>query len=173
MEKNKLDIINNERNLFLDILKLVEYTSEKYSDNKEQFQLRLEGVLKDCAKVKKTNCFTDLTRAKISENDQLGCRDKMLEIANNNDVKYLVIKNIYLMKTLINNTKKEEALKECEAYKDNCILSKTKNVERLEMKEDDLMIVLAEYIVKNIAKYKEIDSLDNYQSDILELYYNV
>lgn len=173
MDKMQVKKIIKENDLFLEILELVEFTSKKYSDNKEQFQLRIEGVLKDALKEDEDVGFIDLTRAKMNEDGLLGARDKMLVIRQKNDLKTVFIKGMFLMKCSLNDTNPEEIFKECEAYKTNHILSKSsisKKSTSYQVSNDDLMIIFAEYITAHLEKYKKIKLENKLNNDILKYY---
>ncbi len=173
MDKMQLKKVMKENDLFLEVLQFVEFTSKKYSDNKEQFQLRIEGVLKDALKSDEDVGFIDLTRAKINEDDLLGVRDRMILLRQKNDVKNIIIKGIYLMKCLLTEYKPDEIFKECEAYKNNHILSKSnisKKSASYQVSNDDLMIIFAEYIAKHLGAYKKIKLESKIDNDILKYY---
>ncbi|MBE6124611.1 MAG: hypothetical protein E7184_03700 [Erysipelotrichaceae bacterium] len=174
MDKMQVKKILKENDLFLEIMQFVEFTSKKYSDNKEQFQLRIEGVLKDASKAGEDVGFIDLTRAKISEDDVLGCRDKMIVVHRKTNLKKVIIKAIFLMKCVLNNVDPEEVYKECEAYKINQILSKSnisKKSAAYSVNDEDLMIIFAEYISKHIEQYKKIKLEVKLNNEIIK-YYN-
>ena len=174
MDKMQVKKILKDNDLFLEIMQFVEFTSKKYSDNKEQFQLRVEGVLKDASKEDEDVGFIDLTRAKISEDDVLGCRDKMIVVHRKTNLKNVIVKAVYLMKTVLSDINPEEVYKECNAYKSNQILSKSnisKKSASYSVSDDDLMIIFAEYISKHIDQYKKIKLESKLNNDIIK-YYN-
>lgn len=173
MDKMQVKKVVKENELFLEIMQFVEFTSKKYSDNKEQFQLRIEGVLKDALKDDEDVGFIDLTRAKMNENDLLGVRDRMIVLRQKNDLKKIVIKGIFLMKCTLTQTGPEELFKECEAYKTNHILSKSnisKKSASYQVSNDDLMIIFAEYISAHLEAYKLIKLETKLNNDILKYY---
>ena len=107
--------------IFKEMMKFFEFTSDKYNDNKDQKLTRLEGILTDCIIKKEAKAsFLDLTREKMSEDSEFGCRERMVYFNESNNIKLICIGAIFLIKVIVNGVDMDRALQECVAYRNKC-----------------------------------------------------
>jgi hypothetical protein len=159
-EMNKKQVLEKIL-VFKEMLNFFEFTSLKYNDNKDQRLTRLEGILTDCIIKKEARAsFLDLTREKISEDAEFGCRERMVYFNESNNIKLICIGAIFLIKVIVNGVDMDKALQECVAYRNNKIMVKStrsKQFELFDISDKDLIILMSEYIMKNIKSFNKVD----------------
>jgi len=172
-ELNKKQVIE-KTNIFLEVMKFFEFTASKYNDNKEQKLTRLEGILSDCIIKKNAKAsFLDVTREKMNESDEFGCREKMVYLNESNDIRLICIGTIFLIKILVTGYTIEKSLSECVAYRNNKVMvksSKSKQYELFDISDTDLIILMSEYINKNLKSFFKIDLEKKLNNELVEAY---
>ena len=172
-ELNKKQVLEKTL-IFMEIMRFFEFTSSKYNDNKEQKLTRLEGILTDCIIKKQAKAsFLDLTREKASESDEFGCRERMVYFNESNNIKLICIGTIFLIKHLVTGYTLDKSLQECVSYRNNKVMVKSiksKQYELFDISDNDLIILMSEYIVKNIKAFSKIDLEKKLDDQIVQAY---
>lgn len=162
--------VNEKVLIFKEMMNFFEFTSSKYNDNKDQKLTRLEGILSDCIIKKEAKAsFLDLTREKMNPECEFGCRERMVYFNESNNIKLICIGSIFLIKVIVNGVDMDRALQECVAYRNNKIMvksTKSKQYELFDISDKDLIILMSEYIIKNMKAFNKLD-LDKKLNDSL------
>lgn len=160
--------------IFKEMMKFFEFTSDKYNDNKDQKLTRLEGILTDCIIKKEAKAsFLDLTREKMSEDSEFGCRERMVYFNESNNIKLICIGAIFLIKVIVNGVDMDRALQECVAYRNNKIMvksTKSKQFELFDISDKDLIILMSEYIIKNNKAFNKVELDKKLNDSIVDAY---
>lgn len=172
-ELSKKQVIE-KTHIFNEMMKFFEFTSAKYNDNKEQKLSRLEGILSDCIVKREAKAsFLDLTREKLNENDEFGCRERMVYFNESNDIRLICIGSIFLIKMFVTGYSLEKSLEECVAYRNNKVMvksSKSKQYELFDISDTDLIILMSEYIIKNLKSFLKLDLDKKLDEQVVQAY---